>query len=112
GVAVNREKYSFPVGKVDEINMYPRDFEEVLWARGMERLAEEIKSHYAEDAPMPEALHELALEAYKNYTIVGGMPAAVVIFNETDSFLKVQSVQLNILNEYIADMAKYADPAT
>ncbi|MDR1881470.1 MAG: AAA family ATPase [Prevotella sp.] len=44
GVAINREKYSFPVGKVNEINMYPLDFEEFLWAMNMVNLAEEIKS--------------------------------------------------------------------
>jgi uncharacterized protein len=112
GVAINREKYSFPVGKVNEINMYPLDFEEFLWAMNMEKLAEEIKSHYASNEAMPEALHEVALDMYQKYFIVGGMPAAVVTFIETDSYIKIQPVQNEMLNEYIADMAKYADPAT
>jgi len=112
GVAVNREKYSFPVGKVNELNMFPLDFEEFLWAMNMEKLAEEIRYHYSENKAMPEALHNLALEMYKKYFIIGGMPAAVVGFIETDSFIKVQNIQNNILNEYIADMAKYADPTT
>jgi uncharacterized protein len=112
GVAINREKYSFPVGKVNEINMYPLDFEEFLWAMNMEKLADEIISHYASNETMPEALHEVALDMYQKYFIVGGMPAAVVAFIETESYVKVQPVQNNILNEYIADMAKYADPAT
>jgi predicted AAA+ superfamily ATPase len=112
GVAINREKYSFPVGKVNEINMYPLDFEEFLWAMDMENLAEEIKSHYAGNEAMPEALHEVALDMYQKYFIAGGMPAAVVTFIETESYLKIQSIQNEILNEYIADMAKYADPAT
>jgi predicted AAA+ superfamily ATPase len=112
GVAINREKYSFPVGKVNEINMYPLDFEEFLWAMNRGNLAEEIKSHYAGNEAMPEALHEVALDMYRKYFIVGGMPAAVVTFIETESYLKIQSIQHAILNEYIADMAKYADPAT
>ncbi|GHT77636.1 ATPase [Bacteroidia bacterium] len=112
GVAINREKYSFPVGKVNEINMFPLDFEEFLWAMNMEKLAEEIKSHYASNEAMPEALHEVALDMYQKYFIVGGMPAAVTTFIETESYLKIQPVQNEILNEYIADMAKYADPAT
>ncbi len=112
GVAINREKYSFPVGKVNEISMYPLDFEEFLWAMDMEKLAEEIKYHYAGNEAMPEALHDVALDMYQKYFIVGGMPAAVVTFIETDSFVRVQPVQNDILNEYIADMAKYADPAT
>jgi predicted AAA+ superfamily ATPase len=112
GVAVNREKYSFPVGKVDELNMYPLDFEEFLWAMDREKLVEEIKAHYAEDTPMPEALHQTALELYQQYFITGGMPAATSKFIETQSFLDAQVIQNNILNEYIADMAKYADSST
>ena len=112
GVAINRHKYSFPVGKVNEINMFPLDFEEFLWAMNREKLAEEIKSHYANNEPMPEALHKTALELYQQYFIVGGMPASVEIFVETESYIKVQPVQNEILNEYIADMSKYADPAT
>ncbi len=112
GVAVNREKYSFPVGKVNEFNLYPLDFEEFLWALGYEKLAEEIKNHYTHNEAMPEALHGVALELYQKYFIIGGMPAAVQSFIKTDSFLKVQVIQNDILNEYIADMAKYADTAT
>jgi predicted AAA+ superfamily ATPase len=56
------------------------------------------------------ALHEVALDMYRKYFIVGGMPAAVATFIETDSFIKIQPVQNGIMNEYLADMAKYADP--
>jgi len=112
GVAINREKYSFPVGKVDELTMYPLDFEEFLWALGYEKLTEEIKNHYANNEAMPDALHNVALELYQKYFITGGMPAAVNSFIKTDSFLKVQIIQNDILNEYIADMAKYADATT
>ena len=112
GVALNRKKYSFPVGKVNELSMYPLDFEEFLWALGYEKLDEEIKNHYSNDEAMPDALHHVALELYQKYFIIGGMPAAVQTFLKTDSFLKVQVIQNDILNEYIADMAKYADAAT
>ena len=112
GVAINRQKYSFPVGKVNEINMYPLDFEEFLWAMNRDKLAEEIKAHYTSNEAMPEALHRVALELYQQYFIIGGMPAAVTTFIETESYVKVQPVQNEILNEYIADMSKYADPAT
>jgi predicted AAA+ superfamily ATPase len=112
GVAVNRQKYSFPVGKVHEMNMYPLDFEEFLWAMNRKQLAEEIRACYAGNKAMPEALHQTALELYQQYFIVGGMPAAVATFIKTGSFVKVQQIQNNILNEYVADMAKYAGPAT
>jgi predicted AAA+ superfamily ATPase len=112
GVALNRSSYSFPVGKVDELNMYPFDFEEFLWAIDKEMLAEEIKNHFAELKPLPEILHQQALDLYNHYCIIGGMPAVIANFNETQSFLTIKDVQGRILNEYIADMAKYAAPAT
>lgn len=112
GVAVNREKYSFPVGKVDELTMYPLDFEEFLWAMNRTILCSEIKNHFEKNETMAVALHTEALELYKKYLIVGGMPAAVREYIETGSFLTVKDVQGRILNEYIADMAKYANPAT
>jgi predicted AAA+ superfamily ATPase len=112
GVAVNRQKYSFPVGKVDELMMYPLDFEEFLWALDREALVEDIKLHFRENTPMPEALHQAILELYQHYFIVGGMPASIANFIANGSFPKVQIIQNNILNEYISDMAKYADPTT
>ena len=112
GVAVNREKYSFPVGKVDEFNMYPLDFEEFLWAMDKHILAEEIKNHFNLSEPLPEILHNQALEMYNHYCITGGMPAVIANFRETQSFLSIKDIQGRILNEYIADMAKYASPAT
>jgi len=110
GVAINRQKYSFPVGKVNELTMYPLDFEEFLWALGYDKLSEKIKFHFVSNEALPE--HDFALELYQKYFIIGGMPAAVKTFIKTDSYLKVQIVQNDILNEYIADMAKYADTTT
>ena len=112
GVAVNREKYSFPVGKVDELNMYPFDFEEFLWALGKNKLAEEIRNSYAGLTPLPSSLHQLALEMYNHYCIIGGMPAVISDFLEHNSFLTIKNPQTLILNEYIADMAKYATYST
>ena len=112
GVAINREKYSFPVGKVSEICMFPLDFEEFLWALGYDKLAETIKECYANNEAMSDALHQVAMDLYQRYFIIGGMPAAVQSYLKTNSFLKVQIVQNDILNEYLADMAKYADTAT
>ena len=112
GVAINREKYSFPVGKVDEFYMYPLDFEEFLWALGYVQLAEKIKTHYESNEQMDTALHKLALELYKKYLVIGGMPAAVESFVKTESFLNAQIIQNNIFNEYTADMSKYADTTT
>ena len=112
GVAVNREKYSFPVGKVDELIMYPMDFEEFLWAMNRTSLSIDILDHFSQDKSISSALHNEALELYRKYLIVGGMPAAIMEFIGNGSYLTVKDSQGRILNEYIADMAKYANPAT
>jgi predicted AAA+ superfamily ATPase len=112
GVAVNREKYSFPVGKVDELYMYPFDFEEFLWAMDREIFVEEIKKCFSENKAMSEPLHKLGLDLFYQYCIVGGMPAVIDNFLKYNSFLTIQDAQSKILNEYIADMSKYATPAT
>lgn len=76
-VAVNREKYSFPVGKVQMLTMYPMDLEEVLWAKGKQMLADTIREHYENNQPLDEVLHEEAVQEFYHYCIVGGMLAAV-----------------------------------
>lgn len=111
GVAVNREKYSFPVGKVDELTLYPLDFEEFLMALGKQQLIEQIRQHFTANEKMPNTLHEDALALWRQYLVVGGMPAVVREFIQTGSLVGLNSIQQHILNEYIADMAKYS-PAT
>ncbi|MDR3270510.1 MAG: ATP-binding protein [Peptococcaceae bacterium] len=108
GVAINREKYSFPVGNVDSLTMFPLDFEEYLWALHEELLCEEIKKSFDANEALPLALHEKTLDLYRQYLIIGGMPRAVLEFVETKSLLTVPDVQNKIINDYIADMAKYA----
>ena len=110
GIAVNRNKYSFPVGKVDELTMFPMDFEEFLCALGRENFTNLIREHYESNEPLN--VHSLAIDFYSQYLIVGGMPAAVKEFTNSGSFVAVADIQNRILNEYIADMAKYAAPAT
>ena len=111
GVAINRQHYSFPVGKVETITMYPLDFEEYLWARGKEFLASEIRSAFETMIALPDALHAEATELYREYLLIGGMPASINAFLRSGSFLDVSLVQNEILDNYIADMAKYASNA-
>lgn len=108
GVAINRKQYSFPVGKVETMELFPMDFEEFLWALGKEFLAFEIREYFQKMAAMPEGLHKEALEFFRYYLIVGGMPAAVKNYLENESFLDVMPIQNEIVDNYIADMAKYA----
>ena len=111
GVAINREQYSFPVGNVDSMTLFPLDFEEFLWALKEERLCEEIKRSFKNNEALPYALHEKALDLYKLYLIIGGMPRAILTYIESRSLLTVPDVQNKIINDYIADMAKYASNA-
>lgn len=108
GVALKREKFSFPVGKVQILQMFPMDFEEYLWARGRELLAEKIRKSFAENAAMAEHLHLDAMQEYRHYCITGGMPAVVKADLTKDAVLKSEEIRQMILNAYVADMAKYA----
>lgn len=108
GVALNREKYSFPVGKVDMMTLYPLDFEEFLWATGNRELCELIKEAYEHFTPL--SFHETAMDLYKIYLVVGGMPRAVSEYVETKDFDYVVAAQKTLNDAYIADMAKYASP--
>ena len=112
GVALNKEKFSYPVGKVDELSMFPMDLEEFLWAMDKEMLSREIINHFTNNEALPDILHFQALDLYKQYLIVGGMPAAVLEFIETKSLITATDIQGRVLNEYIADMAKYASATT
>jgi uncharacterized protein len=110
GVAINRKQYSFPVGKVDERSLFPMDFEEFLWALGKENFVALIRQHFETNEPLD--VHSMAMDFYNNYLIVGGMPAAIKEFTATNSFVAVADIQNRILNEYIADRTKYAEPYT
>lgn len=109
GVAVNRKKNAFPVGKVDRYTMYPMDMEEFLIANGQSDLVSLIRECYAENKPMPIALHELAERFYREYLYVGGMPEAVVRYIETKDPLQVRHVLETILMDYLDDMSKYQE---
>ena len=111
GVAVKREMYSFPVGKVESVTLCPLDFEEFLWAVGENRLADEIRNCCTRKETMSDALHQKAIELYRCYIIVGGMPACVAAFAKNGKTVLIPSVQNEIVNNYVADMAKYADPS-
>ena len=107
GVAVNRQKYSFPVGKVDIKDLYPMDFEEFMMALGENELIEQIKSSFNSDKPLPEILHQKALMRYREYLVVGGMPECVMQFAQTQNYPLVRQSQDNILQSYLHDMSKY-----
>ncbi len=107
GVAVNRAKFSFPVGKVDMKTMYPMDMEEFMLALGEDALVEQIKNSFRTDTPLPSALHDAAMQLYRQYLVVGGMPECVMQFVGTKDYILVRHTQDTILASYLNDMSKY-----
>lgn len=107
GVAVNRERFSFPVGKVDMKTLHPMDMEEFLLACGESELVGQIKGCFQNDTPMPAALHDAALTFYRQYLVVGGMPDCVSKYLETRDFILVRHTQEMVLQSYLNDMSKY-----
>ena len=107
GVAVSRARFSFPVGKVDMKTLYPMDIEEFMLALGEDALVEQIKKSFQADIPMPAALHDAAMQLYRQYLIVGGMPECVKQFAETKDYVLVRHTQDTILVSYLNDMSKY-----
>jgi predicted AAA+ superfamily ATPase len=110
GIAVNREKFSFPVGKVDMKTMHPMDIEEFLIAIGQEPISNKIRECFESDSPMPSALHDSAMQHYRQYLVIGGMPECVMQFAETKDYILVREIQSTILKNYLADMSKYNEP--
>ena len=108
GIHVNRNEYSFPVGKVEMLTMYPLDFEEFLHAQGKENLANAIRDSYDKLERFP--LHDVAMEEYKKYLIVGGMPEVVKDFIEHNDYSNIKKIQSSIINAYIADMQNMQIP--
>lgn len=103
---------SIPVGFEEIVNMHPMDFEEWLWANGIRQMhVDYLKKCYANLTPVDTAIHDRFRELLRLYIIVGGMPEAVTAFIETKQIGKVLNIQRRIIDEYKADMIKYALPA-
>jgi len=108
GVKIKQDESIYPVGKVKNINLFPMDMEEFLWATGREELAASIRKHFVEMSEMPQASHQAALEAYRQYLVVGGMPEVVLKYVTTGGVLGAAEVQADILRDYMADTTQYA----
>lgn len=109
GIAINRSDYSFPVGKVQMMNMYPLSFREFLVAIGRENLIEEIEKHFNNNERMDKDIHELCLKLYRTYLVVGGMPEVVQTYLTEQKVIATIDIQSEILSSYERDMTKYAD---
>lgn len=93
----------------DVLAMYPMDFEEFLWALDNEMLFPYFKECLQKMSPIGQAMHRKAMDLFRLYMVVGGMPQAVQEYVNTKDFDKVELVKRRILNLYRNDIRKYAD---
>ena len=100
---------SYPVGYEERYDVYPLDFEEFLWAKGVsDDVIELIKKSYRQLFPVPEFIHQQISRYYREYLVVGGMPEAVQTFVTKTDFNEVVKVQRSIMTTYRADITSYA----
>ncbi len=91
------------------ISMHPMDFEEFLWAMGNESLVPLAKDCFEKKRPMGQAMHRKAMDFFRQYMIVGGMPQAVAKYIKTRDFEAVDRVKRDILTLYREDIMKHSD---
>lgn len=104
GISLHKD-ISYPVGKVNEINVYPMNFEEFLLAKKETEMYKLLKSH---DHQTMNLLHDKFVDLLRQYYYVGGMPEVVKQFVETESLNDVRRIQNEILHGYELDFSKHA----
>lgn len=93
----------------DALDMYPMDFEEFLWALGNDMMFPYFSECLKKLSPVGQAIHRKAMDLFRLYMVIGGMPQAVQEYIDTKDFDKVEIVKRRILNLYRNDIRKYAD---
>lgn len=91
----------------EHISMHPMDFEEFLWALGNDTLMPLIRTSFEKKQPMGQALHRKAMDLFRQYMIVGGMPQVVGEFVKTRDFSAVDRIKRRILDLYRDDIHKH-----
>lgn len=103
------QKASVPVGYENIVDMYPLDFEEFLWANGINSaIIDRLQECLSGETPVQEALHQRMRQLLLQYVVVGGMPAVVNLFLDSHDMGRVLAEQRGIVSEYEEDMVKYA----
>ena len=106
-VAIKKENISFPVGKVNRMQLYPMSFKEFVIANDGEDLINTFEK-WPIDRPVPELYSVPMKKLLKEYYIVGGMPEVVKTWIETHNTDDVEEIQKEILNDYADDFSKHA----
>ena len=110
-LGINYKKVtSYPVGYVEHLEMNSLDFEEFCWANGVSKQSIlEIKEYFMNKKQVPGAMHEKMMELFKEFIVVGGMPRVVANFVTNHNFANVLKIQRGIIDDYLDDIAKYAE---
>ena len=108
----HKEVKSYPVGFEEIYRMYPMDFEEYLWANGVQpSTIDYLRQCFTYKTPVSQSIHDTMNKLFYSYIVVGGMPQAVATYVDTHDIGKVISDQRDILEQYRLDIAQYADGA-
>ncbi|MCD7785398.1 MAG: AAA family ATPase [Oscillospiraceae bacterium] len=99
---------SIPMGSIRKVRMYPLDFEEFLYANGMNEAAVSVlRTKFENKESLDPGLHEKMLDLFRKYLLVGGLPDAVNTFLESKNIQRVREIQSEIHDYYAADASKY-----
>lgn len=102
------ETTSIPMGSIRKIRMFPLDFEEFLYANGMNELAiSTLRRKFGKLEALDEPTHRKLMDLFRKYLLVGGLPDAVNVYLETKNIQKVRELQSEIHDYYAADASKY-----
>lgn len=99
-------KFLFPVGKINQITIYPMTFDEFL-LNSNKMLYDMIEKAYKEKRPLDNQIHELAMEHVYKYLLIGGMPEAVEAYVNENSLLEAREILKVLYDNYLADMELY-----
>lgn len=107
GIALGKTTL-IPMGSIEEIEMYPMDFEEFLWANNVGELTiNHLKKCFKDKKNLEESLHQKILTLFKMYLYVGGMPEAVQSFVNNKNVALVNKIHSDIVKYYREDVSKY-----
>lgn len=99
--------FSMPVGRIGYLHIEPLSFEEFLLAMGKKNSVDYLSNYHIENE-IPIAIHEDLMTSFKEYLIVGGMPAAVASWSQKKSFREIDQIHYNLMATYRDDFAKYS----
>ena len=101
------EKSSFPVGKVNFLDLYPLSFEEFLFALNEDNLLNIIPKTLNKLTPLPRPFHENLINLLKEYYYIGGMPEVIVDYAKHKDFKRARIIQLELIDTYLNDFSKH-----